>query len=137
MLKHFSAQTAMEPQSVIPLSQGLAWRGQQSMSSIADISVLSAELEAIFTPAVAGSIATDSAIRIVSMVRAKAMSRGSEYRAATLAGQVTFLRASEGIARALSRADRDGSLAAFLKPDLTPPERAVAQVEGWYWVCRD
>jgi hypothetical protein len=23
------------------------------------------------------------------------------------------------------------SLAAFLKPDLTPPERAVAQVEGW------
>lgn len=31
----------------------------------------------------------------------------------------------------LSRADRDGSLAAFLNPDLTPPERAVAQVEGW------
>jgi hypothetical protein len=22
-------------------------------------------------------------------------------------------------------------LTAFLKPDLTPPERAVAQVEGW------
>ena len=36
-----------------------------------------------------------------------------------------------GIAAWLSRADRDGSLAAFLKPDLTPPERAVAQVEGW------
>jgi hypothetical protein len=31
----------------------------------------------------------------------------------------------------LSRADRDGSLAAFLKPDLTPPERTLAQVEGW------
>jgi hypothetical protein len=31
----------------------------------------------------------------------------------------------------LSRADRDGSLAAYLKPDLAPPERAVAQVEGW------
>lgn len=31
----------------------------------------------------------------------------------------------------LYRADRDGSLATFLKPDLTPPERAVAQVEGW------
>ena len=31
----------------------------------------------------------------------------------------------------LSRADRDGSLAAFLKPDLSPPERTVAQVEGW------
>jgi hypothetical protein len=31
----------------------------------------------------------------------------------------------------LSRADRDGSLAAFLKPDLTAPERTMAQVEGW------
>jgi hypothetical protein len=31
----------------------------------------------------------------------------------------------------LSRADRDGSLATFLKPDLTAPEQAVAQVEGW------
>lgn len=28
-------------------------------------------------------------------------------------------------------ADRDGSLAAFLKPELTPPERALAKVEGW------
>jgi hypothetical protein len=35
------------------------------------------------------------------------------------------------IAAWLSRADRDGRLAAFLKPALTPPERAVAQVEGW------
>ena len=35
------------------------------------------------------------------------------------------------IAAWLVRADRDGSLAAFLKPDLTPPERTVAQVEGW------
>ena len=35
------------------------------------------------------------------------------------------------IASWLSRADRDGSLAAFLKPDLTPPERTLAQVEGW------
>ena len=35
------------------------------------------------------------------------------------------------IAAWLSRADRDGSLAAFLKPNLTPPERTVAQVEGW------
>ncbi len=30
-----------------------------------------------------------------------------------------------------SRADRDGSLAAFLKPSLSPPERTLAQVEGW------
>ncbi|MDA0231393.1 MAG: hypothetical protein O3B21_14565, partial [Proteobacteria bacterium] len=28
-------------------------------------------------------------------------------------------------------ADRDGSLAALLNPDLSPAERAVAQVEGW------
>jgi len=35
------------------------------------------------------------------------------------------------IAAWLSRADRDDSLAKFLKPDLTPPERAMAQVEGW------
>jgi hypothetical protein len=35
------------------------------------------------------------------------------------------------IAAALSDADRDGKLTALLNPDLTPPERAVAQVEGW------
>ena len=35
------------------------------------------------------------------------------------------------IAAWLSRADRDGSLAAFLNPDLSPPERALVQVEGW------
>jgi hypothetical protein len=31
----------------------------------------------------------------------------------------------------LFRADRNGRLAACLNPDLTPPERTVAQVEGW------
>jgi len=35
------------------------------------------------------------------------------------------------IAAWLSRADRDGSLATFLKPELSPPERTLAQVEGW------
>jgi hypothetical protein len=35
------------------------------------------------------------------------------------------------IAAWFSRADRDGSLAAFLKPDLTAPECTMAQVEGW------
>ena len=35
------------------------------------------------------------------------------------------------IAAWLLRADHDGSLGTFLEPDLTPPERAVAQVEGW------
>jgi hypothetical protein len=35
------------------------------------------------------------------------------------------------IAAWLARADSDGTLAGFLKPDLLPGERAVAQVEGW------
>jgi hypothetical protein len=35
------------------------------------------------------------------------------------------------IAAWLSRADGDGSLAAFLKPDLSSSERLLAQVEGW------
>jgi hypothetical protein len=35
------------------------------------------------------------------------------------------------VAAWLSRADRDGSLAVFLRTSLTPPERTVAQVEGW------
>jgi hypothetical protein len=34
------------------------------------------------------------------------------------------------VAAWLSHADRDGGLVALLKPALTPPERAVAQVEG-------
>jgi hypothetical protein len=35
------------------------------------------------------------------------------------------------IAAWLKRADRDGSLAGFLNPGLTPPERSLARVEGW------
>ncbi len=35
------------------------------------------------------------------------------------------------IAAWLARADRDGSLAALLRPQLTPADSAVAQVEGW------
>ena len=35
------------------------------------------------------------------------------------------------VAAWLSRADQNDRLAACLNPDLTPPERAVAQVEGW------
>jgi hypothetical protein len=35
------------------------------------------------------------------------------------------------IAAWLSRADHDGNLVGFLMPDLTPPERGVAQIEGW------
>ena len=29
------------------------------------------------------------------------------------------------------RADRNGSLAAFLKPELSPLERTLAKIEGW------
>lgn len=35
------------------------------------------------------------------------------------------------IAAWLARADRDGSLSAYLRPALSPPERTVAHVEGW------
>ena len=35
------------------------------------------------------------------------------------------------VARWLSRAEHDGSLARFLNPTLTPSERTVAEVEGW------
>ena len=35
------------------------------------------------------------------------------------------------IAAWLWRGDRDGSLAAFLNPGLSPDERTVAKVEGW------
>jgi hypothetical protein len=35
------------------------------------------------------------------------------------------------IAAWLSRADREGHLAAFLNPDLNPAEKTLAQVEGW------
>jgi hypothetical protein len=31
----------------------------------------------------------------------------------------------------MARADRDGTLAGFLDPDLSPADRAVAEVEGW------
>ncbi len=35
------------------------------------------------------------------------------------------------VAAWLCRADRDGSLGAFMCPSLSPPERATARVEGW------
>lgn len=44
---------------------------------------------------------------------------------------MTALTLVPGEAAWLSRADRNGSLAAFLNPDLSPPERTLAQVEGW------
>ncbi len=35
------------------------------------------------------------------------------------------------VAAWLSRVDNDGSLNGLLTPNLTPPERSVAEVEGW------
>jgi len=35
------------------------------------------------------------------------------------------------VAAWLRAADRDGSLARYLMPALTPAEQAVAQIEGW------
>ncbi len=52
-------------------------------------------------------------------------------RSFTRADRTSDQHDAYSIAAWLSRADQDGSLATFLKPDLTPPERAVAQVEGW------
>ena len=77
-LKHFSAQAAIEAQSSMPLSQGLALWGQQSgMSSIADMAVISADLTLWRAPAAAGSIATDRAIRSARMVRPMLMDQDS------------------------------------------------------------
>jgi len=39
--------------------------------------------------------------------------------------------AAYSVARWLSRADHDGTLAGFLRPSLTPSDRATAEVEGW------
>jgi hypothetical protein len=36
-----------------------------------------------------------------------------------------------GIAKWLSRADGDGTLVPLLNPYLSPPERTLAQIEGW------
>src|SRR5262245_60796400 len=40
------------------------------------------------------------------------------------------------IAAWLSRADREGTLAALLKPDLTPPERAARKWKAGNWAFR-
>ncbi len=46
-------------------------------------------------------------------------------------GRTPDQRDAYSIAAWLSRADREGSLGALFKPELSPPERVVAQVEGW------
>ena len=68
-VKHLSAQVAMDEQPSIVLSQGFALCGQQSMSSMADISAISVDFTAAPTPPAAGSTATDKAIRSANIVR--------------------------------------------------------------------
>jgi hypothetical protein len=79
-LKHFSGHVAMDEQS----SHGFALWGQQSMSSIATmsamsaISVMSVDFAAILSPTPAGSMATESAMREVRMMRPMFMAQPSQ-----------------------------------------------------------
>jgi len=67
-------QAAIEAQSPIDLSQGLAAGGQQSsIGSEADISVISWDFNLKAAAPAAGNEATDKAIRSANMVRANTM----------------------------------------------------------------
>jgi hypothetical protein len=74
-VKHLSAQVAMDEQPSGILSQGFALCGQQSISSMADISAISVDFIAAPTPPAAGSMATDKAIRSANTVRPTFMAR--------------------------------------------------------------
>ena len=76
VLEHLSAQVAMDEQPSIVLSQGFALCGQQSISSMADISAISVDFTAAPTPPAAGSTATDKAIRSANMIRTRFMASG-------------------------------------------------------------
>jgi hypothetical protein len=52
-------------------------------------------------------------------------------RSFALEGRAPDQHDAYSVAAWLSRADHDGSLAAFLKPELARSERTVAEVEGW------
>jgi hypothetical protein len=69
-VKHLSTQVAMHEQPSIALSHGFAWCGQQSMSSIADMSAVSVDfMAASLTSPAAGNTATEKAISTANMVR--------------------------------------------------------------------
>jgi hypothetical protein len=68
-VSHVSAQAAIDAQPSIAMSQGLALCGQQSMSSMAAISVESIDFMTALPPPAAGSIATDRAIMSANMIR--------------------------------------------------------------------
>jgi hypothetical protein len=78
-LKHLSAHVAMLPQS--SMAHGFALCGQQScISSIMDTSVGAGDLELTSALPVAGSIATDRAIRRAIMVRPMLMGSGLDRK---------------------------------------------------------
>ena len=64
--------------------------------------------------------------RLGELIRAQKETVGVGTR-----GRTSDQHDAYSIAAWLSRADRSGNLVEFLKPNLTPPERPVAQVEGW------
>lgn len=66
-------QAAIDAQSPMALSQGLAAGGQQSIGSDADISAISCDFNLNAAVPATGIDATDSAIRRANMVRAKGM----------------------------------------------------------------
>jgi len=69
-VRHLSAQVAIDEQPSIVLSQGFVLCGQQSMSSIADISAISADFTAALTTPAAGNMATEKAMSTANIVRA-------------------------------------------------------------------
>ena len=77
--KHVSAHAAIEPQSAIDLSHGLALGQQSDISSTADtspeleIAAISDDFTGNTAPPATGSIATEIAIRSASIVRPRLM----------------------------------------------------------------
>jgi hypothetical protein len=95
-------QAAIEAQSPMDLSQGLAAGGQQSsIGSEADISVISCDLNLNAAAPAAGSEATDKAIRSANMVRAKVISEWRQYPA--IAPKVKLRIRDEPISKARAR----------------------------------
>jgi len=84
----------MDQQSLMVLSHGLAAGGQQSrIGPTAEISAVSCDLSLNPNPPPIGSIATEAAIRIASMVRVSDILQRGEYSSGGLqSGQVTILR---------------------------------------------
>jgi hypothetical protein len=57
--------------------------------------------------------------------------RAARYRLFAANGRTSDQHDAYSVAAWLRQADSSGRLARFLNPDLTPPQRTVAEVEGW------